>query len=207
MGNTVGSLGISNVVRARKNLSLEMSDLQKEMLIGSILGDAYITKSGKIRFEQGEKNKEYLFWLYSVLSSLAYAAQPRMMSRYNEKYGVRYTSFRFSSRQYFRNWRSYFYPFGRKIFPNDLSLTPVTLAVWYMDDGCWTGTKALISIEGFDDESQNRIQNAFQAQLGIETVIGKNRKLILRKKHHERFFGLIGPYIVASMAYKVPITP
>ena len=207
MGNAVGSLVISNVVRARKNLLLEMSDQQKEVLLGSILGDAYITKSGKIRFEQGIKNKDYLFWLYSILSSLAYAAEPRSMSRYNEKYGKRYASFRFSLRQYFKNWRLYFYPADRKIFPEDISLTPLTLAVWYMDDGCWTGSKAIISIEGFDDESQNRIQTALQAQYGIETVIGKNRKLVIRKKHHERFFGLIRSHVVASMAYKIPITP
>lgn len=204
MDNTVGSLELPNVVRARKNLSLTLTDMQKQMLIGAILGDAYITKEGKIRFEQGGKNKEYLFWLYDTLSTLTYPAKPRMMSRFNEKYGVEYISFRFSLRQYFKKWRLLFYPHDRKVFPKNLILTPAALAVWYMDDGCWTGSKALISIEGFDDASQHEIQTVFREQLGIETIIGKNRKLLIRKKDHERFYGLIRPYVIACMAYKTP---
>ncbi len=207
MGNTVGSLGISNIVRARKNLKLTMTDLQKEVMIGSILGDAYITKSGKIRFEQGSKNKEYIFWLQQLLASVTYTGEPKAISRYYKKYETHYVSFRFSSRQYFKQWRSYFYPCDKKVFPSELRLTPVVLAVWYMDDGCWTGSKAVISIEGFDNQSQTHIQHALKEQHGIETCIGKNRKLVIRKKHHERFFGLIRPHIVASMMYKVPITP
>lgn len=207
MGNTVGSLGQSNVVRARKNLSLVLSEPQREILIGSILGDAYITKSGKIRFEQSAKHKEYLFWLKNILDSVSYAGAPRHISRYYKKYETYYVSFRFSSRQYFKEWRSYFYPQDKKIFPSDLDLTPLMLAVWYMDDGCWTGSKALLSIEGFDNQSQQFIQYALHTQYGIETCIGKNRKLVIRKKHHERFFGLIKPHIVACMMYKIPITP
>ena len=204
MNNTVGSLELANVVRARKNLSLVMTDFQKAVLIGCILGDAYITKLGKIRFEQSVKNKEYAFWVYGVLSSLLYPAKPRTLSRFSKKQNAYYDSVRFSSRQYFRSWQSFFYPEGKKIFSENIPLTPVTLAVWYMDDGCWTGSKAIIAIEGFDDVSQQKIKEALERQFGIEVKIGKNRKLLIRKRSHDRFFNLVAPYIIPSMQYKIP---
>lgn len=204
VGNTVGSLELPSVLYARRNLSLEMSDFQRQVLIGCILGDAYITKLGKVRIEQSVKEEEYVLWKYAVLNSLLYPAEPRKMVRWNKKQKREYTSYRFSSRQYFKSWRDIWYPQGEKIFPNSLILTPVSLAVWYMDDGCWTGSKALIAIEGFDDESQQAIQTALQNQYGITTQVGKNRKLLIRKESHSRFFSLIAGHIIPSMRYKIP---
>lgn len=74
-----------------------------------------------------------------------------------------------------------------------------------MDDGCWTGTKALLSTEGFDDESRCSIQKALQEQFSIDSKIGKNKKLLIRnKKSHAIFFGLIRAYIIPAMRYKTP---
>ena len=204
VGNTVGSLELPSILHARKNMSLEMTCFQKQILVGCVLGDAYVTKLGKVRIEQSVKEQEYVFWKYSHLNSLLYSAEPRSITRYNEKQRRDYVSYRFSSRQYFRSWRNIFYPQGKKIFPESLILTPVSLAVWYMDDGCWTGSKALIAIEGFNDSGQQAIQKAFQVQFDISTKIGKNRKLLIRKQSHARFFALIATHIIPSMRYKIP---
>ncbi len=50
------------IFTARKNLKLEVSDKQMQILVGCLLGDAYITKSGKIQIEQCDKQKEYVVW-------------------------------------------------------------------------------------------------------------------------------------------------
>jgi recombination protein RecA len=204
MGNTVGSLELPSSVRVRKHMVLEVSDFQKQVLIGCMLGDAYITRLGKIRIEHSEKQHEYVVWKYNALRSLLYNAEPRKMVRIHNVLNVPYTSYRFSSRQYFKSWRDIWYPCGIKVFPSSLVLTPLALAVWYMDDGCWTGKKVLFAIEGFSDESQCRIQRALHTQYGIETLIGKNRKLLVRTRSHSQFFTLIVPYIIPSMRYKIP---
>jgi hypothetical protein len=77
MGNPVGSLEVPLVLRARKRLSLELTQRQKEILIGCILGDAYISPLGKIRIEQSTKQREYVDWKYQELRSLCYPARPR----------------------------------------------------------------------------------------------------------------------------------
>lgn len=202
MSNTVGSLEIPISLHARKNLSLVLTERQKDILLGCVLGDAYINPLGKIRIEQSIKQMDYVQWKYQELKSLAYPSLPREITH---KIGEKeYQSVIFTLRQYFRLWRSIFYFGKRKAFPKNLLLTPLSLAVWYMDDGCWTGKKSVISIESFDTENSKNIQEIFSNQFGIETIIGKNRKLIIRKKSHPKFYGLISPYIIPSMKYKIP---
>ena len=182
---------------------LELSQRQKEILIGCILGDAYISLPGKIRIEQSTKQRDYVDWKYQELRSLCYPAQPREIIHILPT-GKQHTSVFFLLRQYFRSWRSIFYEGRIKIFPRDLPITPLSVAVWYMDDGCWTGKKALICAESFDGIYRENMQKAFIDQYGIETVVGKNGRLVIRKKFHDQFFSLIAPHIIPSMKYKLP---
>src|SRR3989344_6422190 len=97
------------IFTARKNLRLDVSDRQVEILVGCLLGDAYLTKLGKIQIEQSDKQKEYVEWKYQELASISYPNPPKEVIRY-EKRDTRITkSFRFWTRQYFRTWRDKFY--------------------------------------------------------------------------------------------------
>lgn len=203
MGNPVGSLEVPQILQARKRMLLELSQRQKEILIGCILGDAYISPLGKIRIEQSTKQREYVDWKYQELHSLCYPAEPREIVHILPT-GKQHASAFFLLRQYFRAWRSIFYVGRTKIFPRDLKITPLSLAVWYMDDGCWTGKKALISTESFKGHSRENMQRALVHQYGIETVVGKNEKLIIRKRSHDTFYSLIAPHTIPSMRYKLP---
>jgi hypothetical protein len=169
IGNPVGSLEVPKVLRARKNLELAMSERQKDILIGCVLGDAYISPKGKIRIEQSTKQSDYLRWKYEELHSLTYSSLPREIKHIHKATDRIYLSEFFDLRQYFRPWRSIFYE-EKKVFPEKLSINPLSLAVWYMDDGCWTGKKSVIAIEGFDDESIERIQQTFLNHFEIETM-------------------------------------
>ena len=204
MSNTVGSLEIPSVLHARKRMFLSVSERQKEILIGCILGDAYIAPRGKIRIEQSEKQREYVEWKYSELISLCYPKGPRDLIHRLKTTHKEYHSIFFDTRQYFRSWRQIFYSGKQKIFPKDMILTPLSLAVWYMDDGCWTGKKCVISIESFKGESCRNIQELLFKQFGIYTTIGRNGKLTVRKRSQVIFYGLISPYILSSMKYKIP---
>ena len=203
MGNPVGSLEVPNVLQARKCLLLELSQRQKEILIGCVLGDAYISPLGKVRIEQSTKQRDYVDWKYQELRSLCYPALPREIVHILPT-GKQHTSVFFLLRQYFRPWRSIFYVGRTKIFPRDLPVSPLSLAVWYMDDGCWTGKKALICAESFEGIYSENMQKALIDHYGIETVVGKNGRLVIRKKFHDQFFSLISPHVIPSMKYKLP---
>ena len=204
MDNAVGSLELPIILRARKNLSLALTETQKNILIGCILGDGHIQPKGKVIIEQSAKQKEYLMWKYAELKNLAYSAMPREIVRKDKRNSKEYHSFVFYLRQYFRPWREIFYSGNKKIFPEKLYLSPQSLAVWYMDDGSWSDKRCIISTESFGEASRKVIQNSLYEQFSLETVIRSNKKLLVRQNSVNKFCELVSPYIIPSMKYKVP---
>lgn len=204
MGNTVGSLELPSVLRARKRVVLPLTERQKEILVGCVLGDAHIRPLGKIRIEHSHKQQDYIDWKYRELKSVAYPALPRVISRRHRKTRKHYQSVFFELRQFFREWHTIFYQNHKKVFPPGLPLTPLSLAVWYMDDGHWSGNRCLIAIEGFSDESRKEIQRQLLKQFDISSLIRNNGKLLVRAESHQKFFGVISPHVIPGMAYKLP---
>jgi len=193
------------ILHARKNLKLYVSNRQEEILAGCLLGDAYITKRGQIVIEQSNIQKDYLLWKYAQLKSLAYPSVEEI-KRLDKRNNKTYSSLRFVLRQYFRSLRNIFYPKGIKIFPESMKLTSLGLAVWYMDDGCWSGGRCILSVDGFCAKDREAIQRVFLEKFGVESIIRTNKKLLIRKKSQKRFFSLIEQYIIPSMGYKI-MTP
>lgn len=193
---------LPSVLFARKNLKLKLTKRQMNILIGSVLGDGYISPRGQIQLEHSNKSKQYLFWKYAELKSLAYG-RPSLVGRIDKRNGAEYESYRFWLRQYFRPWRKYFYHKKYKIFPKGLKLTPLALAVWYMDDGCFSDKRCTIAIENFPAKSRLAIQSALKKSFGLDTHIRSNGKLAMRARSHKAFFKIVKPYIHKNMRYKI----
>lgn len=192
------------IFTARKNLKLEVSDRQVEILVGCLLGDAYLTKLGKIQIEQSDKQEDYLNWKYKELASISYSS-PKEVTRFERNDDRVTRSLRFWTRQYFRVWRDKFYQENRKIFPKDLLswITPLSIAVWYMDDGCYQKFDCTLSTESFDLESRRQLIERLKS-FGIEAIPRGNGKIRIRSSSLDKFFELLRPYIHQSMLYKLP---
>jgi len=190
---------------ARKNLILKVTKQQSDILIGCILGDAYITKSGKIQIEQSDKQIDYVNWKYNQLEKICYGL-PKKVIRYDKRYNKNYISYRFWTRQFFRNWRKRFYLENKKIFPLE-SISPLTLAVWYMDDGCLNENKRIIlSTDNFNEEDRTKIKNLFKKDFDIDVSYKNKGKMIIGTNESKKFFKIINPYTIPSMKYKI-LTP
>lgn len=194
----------SCILTARRFQQLLVTERQKEILIGSILGDGYIYPAGKVQLEQSAKQKEYLFWKFTELRELAYPAKPQLVNRFDSRTGQTYSSYRFWLRQYFGSWRKIFYQGKTKVFPKKLILTPLIVAVWYMDDGSFSDNSCVISAESFSKQSLKMAQKQFWNQFQIRTIIRSNQKLLIRAKDQKRFGKIIEPFMHPSMQYKIP---
>ena len=207
---------MSHIFTARKTQSITVTDRQMEILAGSLLGDAYISKRGAIQIEQGENQKEYLLWKHRELKSIVSGKVSHVFRK--KKNGTRSSSYRFFSKQYFRPWRKSMYRSGRKITPPSVLelITPLSLAVWYMDDGCKKNNySVIISTDSFSAKSLKKLRIMLQEKWFINTRIAfkttankKYRRLTIGSYDLVRFFELIRPYIIPSMQYKIsdPVT-
>jgi len=121
---------------------IKLSLTQKQILYGTILGDGYLQKTGeknaRLRLEHGEKQKEYLFWKANKFKKL-FQGKPTYIERIHPKTKKKYKYWRYQSQStpYLGKLRKIFYPQGKKRVPKNLNdyLSPLMLAVWYMDDG------------------------------------------------------------------------
>jgi len=172
MGNTEGSRVISRVYKARKNLRIVLSNDQLAVVVGSVLGDAYIYPQGKVRFAHSSAQRQYLCWKYKVLASVAYPKIAKV-SRLDKRFGTKTVSYRFFLRQYFRPLRRLFYRGSKKIIPDSLDsvLCPLTVAIWYMDDGSLDkGKYPLFMTDSYSLEDRQKLIGFLNQSLGISSL-------------------------------------
>lgn len=107
-----------------------MTKTQDAIIIGTLLGDSWI--DGKsLRIKQADRYRDYVFWLHSKFRSVS--NQEPKQRKDNQQW---YFQTRFLPE--ISNYKTKFYQGKRKIVPKDINallVSPLSLAIWYMDDG------------------------------------------------------------------------
>jgi len=121
-----------------------------------------------------------------------------------------------------RQQRQRWYPDGVKVVPRDLVLEDVTLAMWFMDDGCgraltWSGREEYqsrrhgpwvsLATHGFaDDDIAFLVDKLADRGMTGEAVRRKSGyvDLEIRGESAVKFFDLVSPWVTPDMRYKLP---
>lgn len=201
-GNTMGSQ--EDILNRR----------QRSVLVGKILGDGTIENNGRysrVRICQSDKQKDFVDWLYKEFTNFA-TKKPRFViskSRYRNVGQYRFDTF---SLPVFKRYRNIFYKNKVKIIPNnigDLLKDPISLAVWYMDDGYKrTDNSGLyLCTSSFTIEEHHILQECLFTNFGIETNIhfaGGYARLHIPSRCIDIFSKHTKQYIISSLRYKLP---
>jgi hypothetical protein len=194
---------------------------QREIIIGTILGDGYLRKTGKknarLKLEHSEKQRDYIFWKYQELKNLM-QDKPKKIVRYNPKWKKKYIYYRCQthSMPFLGKLKRYFYDDnGKKVIPTNIKnllKSELSLAVWYMDDGyCYKRDQVIyIYLHKYKEEELERLKLALKDNFNIETkVIYKKGYpcIYLDKGETKKFFKIVGKYIIECMRYKTPLDP
>lgn len=169
----------------RKNLSkLERSKFSlsthlKDILVGLILGDVCIRKQKtgvnvNIQFCQGIIHKDYLMHLYDLFNIYCGAA-PKIINRHPNKItGKIYSTIGFQTFALpcFADLYDLFYVDGVKVVPLIIEklLTPVGLAYWISDDGCWHKRDGytLLCTDGFREKDVDLLVSALNNKFDLK---------------------------------------
>ena len=192
------------------------------LIIGSLLGDSHIEKRNKgfrLLFEQSNHNVEYLMWFHKFLAIKGYCNEkiPKLHKRIKKDNKVffhyRINTYTFNSfswiHEMFYKWDSILLKFI-KIVPSNISeyLTPLALAIWFMDDGSKSGDSVRIATNCFTLEE---IENLCQVLLLKYNILATPQKagkkkgyiLYIQKKSKPIFIKLVKPYMIKSLTYKL----
>ena len=193
MDNTVGSL----------------TQTQRSIIIGSILGDGYLRvikgrRDAFLEINHSIKQKEYVDWKYDQLKSI-------VKSRPKSRKGVaNRIAYRFYTKQHpeLTELMHSFYRNRVKTIPDNLQLDPLILAVWFMDDGSKCRPSDIyLNTQQFNNESQRKIIFSLN-ELGLKASLNKDKsynRIRFIKSSLPRLKDLIEKYIIPEMRYKIEL--
>ncbi len=198
-----------------------MRQIQKAVVIGTILGDGFLQKTGKknarLRLEHSLKQQDYLIWKCQILSNF-FQKKPVILERSNLKFGKNYQYIRNQSYSglEFGKLHQLFYVDGKRVIPNKISellKAPMSLAVWFMDDGYYylRDKIAYVYLPKLDPDSISNLLTALNLNYGLSPQLKIKKRgeyvLIFTVKDTGRLIQIIKPYIIKSMSHKIPFDP
>ena len=194
---------------------MKLTERQTAVVVGTVLGDGFLQKTGsknaRLRLEHSDKQKDYLLWKGAQMSRL-FQGKPSYLSRVHPKSGETYSYARWQSNasSEIGVWQRYFYPEGKKIIPADIgeNLSPLALAVWYMDDGYLSEDKSSFIYLGKVSENEADIlRDAISKNFGVEAKVydkkNKGFALYFPVEETKKLHTLLKSFIHPSMKYKL----
>jgi recombination protein RecA len=198
-----------------------LSNQQMQVILGSLMGDGNLSpntrgRSGtRFRLGHGAKQAAYLNWKVSLLGNIE-------CSRTSNAKGAVFADFT-PLPELAELYDAVYFGDGKKHLSWDYlkELTPLALAIWYMDDGCFTlrskgvqertqgGTGRIeICVEAMSPGSRERLAQHLRDTYGLNVKLhasGTAQKSVLRftTSASEKFQKLVAPFVHPSMQYKL----
>jgi intein/homing endonuclease len=193
----------------------KISYVQEDVIRGGLLGDGSMSHSNKTRsyifkFSHSLKQKDYADFKGKILNSII-----NIVKNTTSGFGSECIRYDTKSLPDLRNIYSELYSIENKksITTNYLNkLSPLSMAIWYMDDGSLKINKigshrntSILSTQGFSENENDIIVNWFNEK-GLfcrKEVSGKYFIVKFTPDGTEKFQQIIAPYIIPEMRYKL----
>ncbi len=182
-----------------------LSDSQKSIITGKLLGDGSLRKKKNTLLEinHSHKQKEYVFWLYDRLKNLV-RTPPKKRAFGLNRFSYRFTTLSYEALNSF--YEDFYLPSGYKHVPTTLKMDGLSLAVWFMDDGSKSRRSVYLNTQQFKIVDQLLLLDKLQ-DLNIKATLNKDKNYHRIRLSHQTIFtylNLIRPYVIESMLYKLP---
>ena len=162
---------------------------------------------GELRIFGSIDQKEYILWKYSILKQWI-LSEPRFYGKNNS------LTIRTISHPELTTLRQIFYEGKKKVIPqniSDLIKNPVTLAIWFMDDGNISikNDKCCgyhLNTQSFTFEENKLLSQVLLKYYGLICSVQRNNgyyRLYIFTRSANRFREIIEDFIVGSMKYKL----
>lgn len=148
---------------------IALTDTQKSVLTGLMLGDGCLYRREKthnpyLTVCRSSVDKNYLLWQYYLFAEFC-KRKPVDYTIYDNRTKMNYHGCKFTTRRIplFNEWYDKWYPNGKKTIPDDLQLDPLSLAIWFCDDGHIKNTcskwrfRLKLSTDGFSENDVEKL--------------------------------------------------
>lgn len=202
----------------------ELSEIQQQVILGSLLGDGSLrlqktqkAKNPLFSVAHSDKQKDYLEWKELILKNISMGVTVQKNNRgFNTRKDALLYKFFTKSLPCLHSLYDKFFKVGKKEVSLELlyGLTPIALAVWFMDDGSSHKNTLYLHTCGLSENSVENVVSYFRDKYGIFFKKRKRNNLyagkvgfdlsVCQSKGGYKFMELVAPYIIPSMQYKIP---
>ncbi len=200
-------------------MTKKLSTKEKEIIIGTILGDghfAMLKTDARLEIGHSEKQKDYVFWKYTELPSIV-GAKPYQAFIDDERYHKTWERWSFSTKTHseITELRDMFYKGKKKIIPKNIGLlltSPLSLAVWFMDDGGRRNDSygLFLNTLSFTKKEHELLMKVLKDNFSLESRIHwiqDGYRIYIPSKEAQKFCTIVYPYMLPSMYYKLSFNP
>lgn len=195
-----------------KKLKLSLDQLQKDVLVGLLLGDGHLEtqnfgRTYRLKVEHSIKQLEYTKWLSELFSDWNNGVYRK------NKNGKEYVGFTTFSHPALRFYAHQFYREKKKIVPKLIHklMTDTSIAIWYLDDGSWKSNKHstfIIHTPGYSKKDLEMIIKALRmkdVKAKLHSQKNKYWRLYIMSESADNFRNIILPIVSKfdSMKYKL----
>lgn len=202
-----------------------LSQDEVSVILGGLLGDScYKKRDNVIVFSHSAKQKKYLSWKHDILSGISHDIRTSVVGRsiitgedlVNVSF---YTKINKEYRADYNSIKNLIFSDGKKTVNRRWlnMLTPLSLAVWWMDDGCLSVHKkkdgaisrfGKLSTNGFSYEEQKIMKDYFKTVWDIDVKITPEKNsyfLRFTVPNLKKLFSIIYPFVIQipDMIYKI----
>jgi LAGLIDADG DNA endonuclease family len=210
--------------------TIKLTELQREVLIGTLLGDATFSLANRkpkysVKFEQGKMHEVYVHHLLEIFKPFV-GTWPveRLINKEKAEKGLETPRYSMWFRTYQHKSLIFYYNLFYKqeldltnpkivlnkikIVPKNIDkfLTPRAIAYWFMDDGSYENKTCMFNTQSFTPEDSQLLCNVLLNKYGIEAKLSNNKekkRIRIKTCSAPALRKLIEPYVLPHFHYKL----
>jgi ribosomal protein S17E len=188
-----------------------LTSTQHAILIGSLLGDGTLRRQGNrlnalFEVNHSFKHKTYVDWKFNNFQEFVLTS-PKSRRGKGTRIAYRFTT---RSLPVFTDYYNQFYVNGKKRIPYNLVLNPLSLAVWFMDDGSRTRSAFYLNTQQFTLPEQQFLQLVLLKTFGLTSSLNRDKqyyRIRISSDSSKKVRNIVAPYVVNDLSYKLTNDP
>ena len=197
--------------------SLQVSSLQREVIVGLLLGDGCLEtqnsgRTYRLKIEQSVRQEAYVQHLYSTFREWVLTPPAVRSKRASNGSVTMNLAFQTVSHSAFRFYAQQFYADGRKRVPELIHhwLTARGLSYWFMDDGSLKSSQSkgvILNTHCFERQDVERLACSLWDLFGLQVTPRRQPdgvQLYVSGDSFESFSTIVDPFVIQEMRYKLP---
>lgn len=189
--------------------------IQKQVIVGHLLGDGCAYRDGpnsqyKISISHQIKHEQYFHWKIAMLDPFVNNWRKSIDKRGNSEMlhatSICHPGLKQFAEMFYDDQRIKHVPDGLEIY-----MTPLTLAVWVMDDGNLNaGVNLRLATHSFTQDENIKLRDLLRSVYGIRSKVMEFKykgklyyQITINKENTQKLSDIVRPYFVDCMRYKL----